>query len=100
VVKIYLDSIPEQDTDKRRLAHVAALLSRPFKQDDLAAFPFLAQQDILALYEWLTEQSFVQRTQNGRYCYPELATELFSGDLYQTSEDGYYVKPIRKFLHN
>src|SRR5207249_11667083 len=91
VVKIYLDSIPEQDTDKRRLARVAALLSRPFKQDDLAAFPFLTQQDIPALYEWLTEQSFTQRTQDGRYYYPELATELFSRDLYQTSEDNYYA---------
>jgi tetratricopeptide (TPR) repeat protein len=96
VVKIYLNSIPEQDADKRRLARVAALLSRPFNQDDLAAFPFLAQQDIPVLYEWLTEQSFVQRTQDGRYCYPELATELFRRDLYQTSEDGYYA--IRRSL--
>ena len=88
VVNIYLNSISLLEKEKRHFALVAALMSRPFNQDDLSAFPFLSQ-DTSSLYAWLIDQSFVYRTPDGRYTYLDLAQEFFSRYLYRTSEDDY-----------
>src|SRR5438045_9654042 len=60
VVANFLRWIPEDDYPKRRLALDAALLSRPFNQDDLAAFTYLAEYERPGLYHWLTRQPFVR----------------------------------------
>jgi len=86
VIDNFLRWIPEEEHVKRRLALHAALFSRPFNQDDLDAFEYIAEHEHPILYRWLTEQPFVRRRpQDGRYLYHEIAQELFSRHLCQLS---------------
>ncbi len=90
VVANFLRWIPTQETLKRRLVLDAALFSRPFNQDDLAAFSYLNEQERSTLYHWLLTQPFVrQNAQDGRYLYHEVAKEQFSRYLYQSSPETY-----------
>lgn len=92
VVANFLRWIPEDDQAKRRLALDAALLSRPFNQDDLAAFTYLAEYERPGLYRWLTSQPFVRSNpQDGRYSYHDLAQKLFARHLYSRSQEEYYA---------
>ena len=90
VVDNFLRWIPEREHIKRRLALDAALLTKPFNQDDLEAFIYLPEQERLDLYYWLTGLSFVY-PQEGRFRYHELAQDLFSRHLYQRSKKEYYT---------
>jgi tetratricopeptide (TPR) repeat protein len=89
VVANFLRWIPKEEQIKRQLALDAALFSRPFNQDDLAAFTYLPENELLSLYSWLIAQPFV-RSQNGRYSYHELAQDLFRRHLYHRSKKEYY----------
>ena len=94
VVGNFLRWIPEQEHIKRQLALDAALLSRPFNQDDLAAFSYLPEHEDerIALYRWLVRLPFVRSSpQDGRHSYHKLVQELFSRDLYQRSQKNYYA---------
>jgi tetratricopeptide (TPR) repeat protein len=92
VVANFLRWISEQEAIKRQLALEAALLSRPFNQDDLEAFSSIPESDRFSLYQWLTEQPFVRsQSQNGRYLYHDVARDLFARHLYQRSPKGYYA---------
>src|SRR5437762_10801434 len=91
VVENFLRWLPKGDHLTRRLALDAALFSRPFNQDDLAAFAYLGQERS-ALYRWIIGQPFVQSNpQDGRHSYHDLARELFSRHLYQRSSEEYYA---------
>ena len=97
VVDNFLRWIPQQERVKRRLVLDAALLSKPFNQDDLEAFTYVPENERDAIYDWLIGQPFVRSSsQNGQYTYHELAQELFSRHLYQRSQNEYYA--IRKAL--
>jgi hypothetical protein len=87
VVDNFLYWLPKEELVKRRLAEVAALLSRPFHRDDVYAFKDLlgSEQDWPELYLWLIRQDFVFVTEDGRYAYDNLAQEFFCRDLYQSS---------------
>lgn len=77
----------EKDETKRRLALEASLFSRPFNQDDLAAFSYISETDRPAMYRWLIGLPFV-RSHNlldGRHLYHDVAQEMFSRHLFQTS---------------
>ncbi len=90
VVANFLRWLPAQETLKRRLVLDAALFSRPFNQDDLAAFSYINQHERPLLYSWLLTQPFVrQNPQDGRYSYHEIAQEQFSRYLYQSSPETY-----------
>ncbi|MDQ2886711.1 MAG: tetratricopeptide repeat protein [Chloroflexota bacterium] len=92
VVANFLRWIPQGEQAKRRLVLDASLFSRPFNQDDLAAFAYIAEHERPAFYHWLTRQPFVHlSTQDGRYSYHELAEDLFSRHLYQRSPDACYT---------
>jgi tetratricopeptide (TPR) repeat protein len=94
VVANFLRWIPDQEHIKRRLALDGALFSRPFNQDDLQAFPYLAQpnDERSVLYYWLIGQPFVSASgDDGRYRYHELARRLFSRHLFQRSQKEYYA---------
>ncbi len=92
VVDNFLRWIPQQEGVKRRLVLDAALLSKPFNQDDLEAFTYLPENERDSLYDWLIGQPFVRSSpQDGRYSYHELAQELFSRHLYQRSQKEYYA---------
>src|SRR6266581_8601233 len=90
VVANFLRWIPENEKVKRQLALDASLFSKPFSQDDLAAFTYLPEQERIELYYWLTALSFVY-PQEGRFRYHELAQDLFSRHLYQRSKKDYYA---------
>ena len=90
VVANFLRWIPENEQVKRQLALDASLFSKPFSQDDLAAFAYLPEQERIELYYWLTALSFVY-PQEGRFRYHELAQDLFSRHLYQRSKKDYYA---------
>jgi tetratricopeptide (TPR) repeat protein len=97
VVVNFLRWIPKHESIKRQLALDAALLSRPFNQDDLEAFSYVSESDRALLYQWLIEQPFVRsRSQDGRHMYHDVARDLFSLHLYQRSQKGYYE--IRRAL--
>src|SRR6266566_690880 len=92
VVDNFLRWIPQQERVKRRLVLDAALLSKPFNQDDLEAFTYLPESERDSIYDWLIGQPFVRSSpQDGRYSYHELAQELFSRHLYQRSQKEYYA---------
>jgi tetratricopeptide (TPR) repeat protein len=92
VIERFLRWIPKEQAYKRRLASEVALFSKPFKQDDLAAFYYLPQAELNTLYEWLCEQPFVRAIEgmDGGYRYHDLAQELFIRELYQRSPQDYY----------
>ena len=90
VVDNFLRGIPEHEEMKRQLALEAALLTRPFNQDDLKAFVYLSENDWPILYRWLSEQPFVRSNpQDGRHSYHDLARETFTRHLYQISPTRY-----------
>jgi tetratricopeptide (TPR) repeat protein len=92
VVDNFLQHIPPSEPIKRRLALDAALFSKPFNLDDLAAFPYLSEQDRSTLYEWLIRQPFVRATSlQGRYLYHDVAQDLFQRYLFQSSPNTYYA---------
>lgn len=99
VVDNFLCWIPEKEYIKRRLAQDAALFSRPFNQDDLAAFHYVNENDRPGLYRWLIDQPFVQiNLRDGRYKYHKLAQDLFSRHLFISSKKDYYA--TRRALAN
>jgi tetratricopeptide (TPR) repeat protein len=90
VIANFLRWIPEREHIKRQLALDAALLSRPFNQDDLEVFSYVPESDRVPLYQWLIEQPFVRSTsQEGRHLYHDVARDLFSRHLYQRSQKRY-----------
>ncbi|WP_236065081.1 tetratricopeptide repeat protein [Reticulibacter mediterranei] len=90
VVTNFLHGIPQQESAKRQLALDAALLSRPFNQDDLQVFTYVSESDRPSLYQWLTKQPFVRsRLQDGRYLYHDVVRNLFSRYLCQRSQKHY-----------
>jgi len=92
VVVNFLRWIPEQEQVKRQLALDAALLSRPFNQDDLEAFSYVPEEKRSDLYQWLIELPFVQTSpEDGRHTYHDLVQALFSRHLYQRSRKEYYA---------
>src|SRR6266568_6181403 len=92
VVVNFLRWIPEQEQVKRQLALDAALLSRPFNQDDFEAFPYLSENDRSALYQWLIELPFVHTSpSDGRHSYHDVVQALFSRHLHQHSRSEYYA---------
>jgi tetratricopeptide (TPR) repeat protein len=92
VVDNFLRWIPKQEQVKQRLALDAACFSRPFNQDDLAAFSYIPEQERSQLYLWLTGQPFIRSSpQDGRYIYHELARDLFCRYLYQRSRGEYHT---------
>ena len=81
----------EKDPVRRRLAEEAALFSRPFNQDELAAFDYILETDRTSLYRWLTSQPFVRSNfQDGRHIYHDEAREMFTRHLYARSKNEYY----------
>lgn len=92
VVDNFLRWIADDEQIKRRLALDAALLSRPFTQDDLEAFAYIPEESRAMLYRWLTALPFVQNmSQGGRYRYHEVAQELFCRHLSQHAPKQYYA---------
>ncbi|GAC1353891.1 MAG: hypothetical protein NVS4B11_23340 [Ktedonobacteraceae bacterium] len=92
VVNNFLRWIPEHEEMKRRLVLDAALFSRPFSQDELAAFAYMPEQQRPALFRWLIKQPFVRRSpQDGHYSYHEVAEELFSRHLLQSAPNTCYA---------
>jgi len=89
VVANFLRWIPKEEEVKRQLALDAALLSRPFNQDDLATFTYLTENERPAFHRWLIRQPFVLRTKDGRSRYHDLTRELFSRHIYQLSPNEY-----------
>jgi tetratricopeptide (TPR) repeat protein len=90
VVANLLRWIPAEEDVKRRLILDAALFSRPFNQDDLAAFDYISGQERASLFDWLIGQPFVESlSQSGLYHYHVPARELFCRHLYQRSEEAY-----------
>ncbi|NWJ94475.1 MAG: tetratricopeptide repeat protein [Chloroflexi bacterium] len=92
----------EWDETKRRLALDVALLSRPFNQDELEPFGYLAQVEAKeqeAIFRWLTRSPFVKcNPQDGRYNYHSLVQELFNRYLFRRSRQNYYN--TRRMLAN
>lgn len=67
-----------QDRRMQRLVLQAALCSRPFTQDDLAAFPPLTEQERTDFYRRLIELPCVQASPlDGRHCFHPLARHWF-----------------------
>jgi tetratricopeptide (TPR) repeat protein len=92
VVANFLRWIPQSESIKRRLVLDASLFSRPFNQDDLAAFDYIPENQHSYFYHWLIQQPFVHSaTPDGRYSYHELAEDLFSRHLYQRSPNACYT---------
>ena len=95
VVVNFLRWIPEKEKIKRRLALDAALLSRSFNQDDLAAFTYycsLDEDEQATLYHWLIGLPFVRSNiHDGRHTYHNIVQELFGRYLYQRSQREYYI---------
>lgn len=92
VVDNFLRGIPKEEQVKRRLALDSACFSRPFNQDDLAAFSHVPEQEHSQFYLWLTGQPFVRSSpQDGRYIYHDLARDLFCRHLYQRSHRDYHA---------
>src|SRR5947209_3949628 len=98
VVENFLRWIPWNESLKRQLALNASLFSRPFNQDDLAAFSY-SEPERSTLYAWIIAQPFVQSNpQDGRHSYHDLARGMFSRHLYQRSLEEYSA--ARKALAN
>ncbi len=92
VVDNFLRWIADDEQIKRRLALDAALLSRPFTQDDLEAFAYIPEESRPELYRWLTALPFIQcASQDGRCHYHEVAQELFCRHLAQHAPRQYYA---------
>jgi len=90
VVVNFLRWIPPEEEIKRRLALEAALFSRPFNQDEIAAYDYIKPEERPALYNWLRNQSFIRDLfQDGRYTYHDEARDNFSRFLLQRSPDQY-----------
>ncbi|MDQ2907666.1 MAG: ATP-binding protein [Chloroflexota bacterium] len=76
--------IAAQDQRKQRLVLHAALFSRPFTQDDLAAFHMLPEAERTSHFRWLIDLPFVQHsTLDGRHRYHDLAQQVMRRVLFQ-----------------
>ncbi|MDQ2887563.1 MAG: tetratricopeptide repeat protein [Chloroflexota bacterium] len=72
-----------QDDHKQRLVLHAALFSRPFTSDDLAAFHALPEPERTSHYRWLIALPFVQySTFDGRHRYHDLAQQVMRRALF------------------
>ena len=92
VVENFLRGIPKEEQVKQRLALDAACFSKPFSQDDLAAFGYIPEQDRSQLYLWLTGQTFVRSNPlDGLYLYHEEVRDMFCRHLYQRSHSDYHA---------
>ncbi|MDQ2906393.1 MAG: tetratricopeptide repeat protein [Chloroflexota bacterium] len=84
IVTNMLHWIAAQDQRKQRLVLHAALFSRPFTQDDLAAFHMLPEQARTSHYRWLIDLPFVRHsTLDGRHRYHDLAQQVMRRVLFQ-----------------
>ncbi len=84
IVTNMLRWVARQDHRKQRLILHAALFSRPFTQDDLAAFHSLPESERTSHYRWLINLPFVQHsTLDGRHHYHDLAQEVMHRALVQ-----------------
>lgn len=84
IVTNILRQITRQNHRKQRLALHAALFSRPFTQDDLAAFHTLPESERTNHYRWLIDLPFVQHsTLDGRHHYHDLAQQVMRRALFQ-----------------
>jgi tetratricopeptide (TPR) repeat protein len=84
IVTNMLRWIARQDHRKQRLVLHAALFSRPFTQDDLAAFHTLPEPERTSHYRWLIDLPFVQHsTLDGRHRYHDLAQQVMRRALVQ-----------------
>lgn len=79
-----------QGQSRQRFVLHAALFSRPFTQDDLAAFPSLSERERASLYRWLIGLPFVQYSSlDGRHRSHDLIQELLSRAFSQRSPQDY-----------
>jgi len=84
IVTNMLRWIARQDHRKQRLVLHAALFSRPFTQDDLAAFHTLPEPEQISHYRWLIDLPFVQHSAlDGRHRYHDLAQQVMRRALFQ-----------------
>jgi tetratricopeptide (TPR) repeat protein len=84
IVTNMLRWIARQDSRKQRLVLHAALFSRPFTQDDLAAFHTLPEPERTSHYRWLIDLPFVQHSMlDGRHRYHDLAQQVMRRALVQ-----------------
>jgi tetratricopeptide (TPR) repeat protein len=84
IVTNMLRWIARQDHRKQRLVLHAALFSRPFTQDDLAAFHTLPEPEQISHYRWLIDLPFVQHSAlDGRHRYHDLAQRVMRRALFQ-----------------
>jgi tetratricopeptide (TPR) repeat protein len=84
IVTNMLPWIARQDSRKQRLVLHAALFSRPFTQNDLAAFHTLPEPERTSHYRWLIDLPFVQySTLDGRHRYHDLAQQVMRRALVQ-----------------
>ncbi len=84
IVTNLLHWIAAQDHHKQQLVLHAALFSRPFTQDDLAAFHTLPEPERTSHYRWLIDLPFVQySTFDGRHRYHDLAQQVMQRALFQ-----------------
>ena len=91
VVKRFLKWIPEAETVKRRLVTEAALFTQPFNQDDLEAFEYVGEGERAALYEWLSNLTFVRtNSAKGGCYYHDRARELFGREFYERTHKDYH----------
>ena len=84
IVTNMLRWIARQDHRKQRLVLHAALFSRPFTQDDLAAFHTLPEPEQISHYRWLIDLPFAQHSAlDGRHRYHDLAQQVMCRALFQ-----------------
>lgn len=92
VVTNVLRWIAGQGHIRQQLVLHAALLSRPFIQDDLDVFHFLPEQERTGLYRWLIGLPFIQHDPlDGRHYYHDLVQKQLTYTLSQLSAQEYQV---------
>lgn len=94
VVDNFLRWIPEAEKVKRRLALDAALLSKPFNQDDIEVFTYLPkdENERTNLFNWLIGLPFIKSNfQEGLYEYHNLVQDLFCRYLYKRSQKEFFI---------
>jgi tetratricopeptide (TPR) repeat protein len=84
--------LDRQDWRKQQLVLHAALFSRHFDQEDLAAFHFLSESERIDLYRWLIGLPFVQhRSLDGLHRYHHLVQQQINQRLFQSSAHDFQV---------
>ncbi|HEU5379561.1 MAG TPA: tetratricopeptide repeat protein [Ktedonobacteraceae bacterium] len=86
--QLKLDSQAPGTIEHKLVLH-AALFSRPFIEDDLAAFRFIPSASQPTLFQWLTSLPFAHKTLSGRYNYHKLAREQFGTHFYNSYPEEY-----------